>query len=103
MGATVGAVRATADSSARDSVGTDTARTDSVPADPALPRRAQGLSGRVRVGILMLNPPLLHLTPAQHRQVNAVQAGMDCRTSQTRAVIAMGRRGGLWVERILDK
>jgi hypothetical protein len=71
--------------------------------DSTLPRRPRGRSARVRVGILMLNPPLLHLTPAQHQALTAVQAGLDCRTSPARAVVAMGRHGSLWVERIFSK
>lgn len=76
----------------------DLARVDSAgrPA-PGRPQTA------VHVEVLELIPPLLHLTPQQDAQLRAVRAGSECRTSPASIVIAMGRHGSLWVERLLSR
>ena len=53
-----------------------------------------------RFGVLELIPAALHITAQQDRAIRQVNAGKECRGSTTRAVIANGPAGGLWIERV---
>jgi hypothetical protein len=54
----------------------------------------------IRVDLLELIPGLLHLTRTEDALLRGIQAGPGCAGSPARAVIATGRHGGLWVERL---
>lgn len=64
---------------------------------PRLERRV------MRFGVLELIPAALHITAEQDRAIRQVKAVVECRGSHTRAVIANGPAGGVWVERVVSQ
>lgn len=73
---------------------------DSLAPVPAPPSRGGGV---IRVNVLELIPGALHLTAEQYRTLKADTSGFDCAASHLKVVIAMGRNGSLWVEKLLPR
>jgi hypothetical protein len=77
---------------------------DFVATRDSAPNPRQQLDHRVmRFGVLELMPAALHITAAQDRAIRQVKAAFECRGSTTRAVIANGPAGGLWIERVVSQ
>lgn len=76
----------------------------SVASQDSAPNRLRPQEHRVmRFGVLELMPAVLHITAAQDRAIRQVKAAAECRGSTTRAVIANGPDGGLWIERVVSQ
>ncbi len=73
---------------------------DSLVGEPFPPPRRGGV---IRVNVLELIPGALHLTAEQYRTLRADTSGFECRESHSKVVIAMGRNGALWVEKLLPR
>ncbi len=75
---------------------------DVAAAADSTPNPGRRLERRVmRFGVLELIPAALHITAEQDRVLRQVKAVSGCRGSTTRAVIANGPAGGLWIERVV--